>query len=74
VEELRGVRASVDAFNHRQHILAALPFVTNAAQKKELVAQLINSPTPKSVQPCSSMSNKTSGSPATPCEGSIDDM
>ena len=74
VEELRGVRASVDAFNHRQNILAALPFVTDAAQKEELVAQLINSATPKSIQPCSSMSNKTSGNPATPCEGSIDDM
>jgi hypothetical protein len=73
VEELRGVRTSVDAFNHHHHVLAALPFVTYASQKAALVAQLINSVTPKSNQPCRSMYDNTDGNPTTPCEGSVND-
>jgi len=51
IDELKGMRASVEAANHRQNILAALQFITYQGERQALVQELLSIAVPRPANP-----------------------
>jgi len=66
IDELRGMRASVEAANHRQNILAALPFIADQGERQALVQQLISIATPTPTNPSPHSTTATHNPEETP--------